>query len=138
MRVYFCTYADEYCDFGEYYVDRRCYTSRDAAERRAQRLGYDGNHAIVEEMELIDGRETERMVARLNVEHIVRVNTEVDNARLRTLAKALAVCLHNGTDCDDCPLPNIQTGERENDPLMACDSLYELLEECGIEVETYE
>lgn len=77
--------------------------------------------------------ENAKLVVKLNAEHIVRQNVEIENAKLRELASILCFCMQVHKQCDDCKL-NGAKGELVHDPLCACDGLHEILRELGIEV----
>lgn len=59
---------------------------------------------------------------------------ELENEKLRELAYIFCYCMHEGADCDGCKI-NGAEGEVTHDPLLACDGLYELLRELGVEVD---
>lgn len=44
MKVYACDCWDSLCDIGESSMDRRCYRTREDAEKRAKRLTYSEDH----------------------------------------------------------------------------------------------
>ena len=58
---------------------------------------------------------------------------EAQNAKLRELVHILCHCMNLHAKCDDCRL-NGSKGEIAHDKLCACDGLYKMLRELGIEV----
>lgn len=53
VRLYYCRIFDD-IGFGcEYTVDTKCYLTREAAQRRADRLAEDDYHVFVADIELV-------------------------------------------------------------------------------------
>ena len=66
--------------------------------------------------------------------HLIREQDMAENESLRELVHILCHCMDLHAKCDDCRL-NCSKGELVHDHLCACDGLYKMLRELGIEVD---
>lgn len=93
MKVYVCDTWDSLSDIGESIIDKRAYVTRDAAERRAERIrrsGYDEieEYARVIELELCaEPTDADRLIAERTVWYLHAQNVEAENAKLRELVR---------------------------------------------------
>lgn len=76
--------------------------------------------------------ENDKLVMRLNAEHLVRQNVERENAKLRELVRTFYHCTTSG-ECDECPING--GGPVHLMPDTICDTIHDRMRELGVEVD---
>ena len=107
MKVYVCDTWDSLSDIGESIIDKRAYVTRDAAERRAERIRRSGcdeieEYARVVELELCaEPTDADKLIAERTVWYLHARNVEAENAKLRkSLERAAGII---ADICGECP-----------------------------------
>lgn len=75
--------------------------------------------------------ENAKLIVKLNAEHIVRQNMEIENTKLRELMSVMAYCNQFRRDCDGCRMNGKAGTITER---AGCDELLDYLRDAGIEV----
>ena len=75
--------------------------------------------------------ENDKMVMKLNAEHLVRQNLAAENAKLRELVRTFYHCTTSG-ECDECPIND--GGPVHLMPDTICDTIHDRMRELGVEV----
>ena len=74
--------------------------------------------------------ENDKLVMKLNAEHLVRQNVERENAKLRELVRTLYHCTTSG-ECDECPING--GGPVHLMPDTICDTIHCRMRELGVD-----
>lgn len=74
--------------------------------------------------------ENDKLVMKLNAEHLVRQNMERENAKLRELVRTFYHCTTSG-ECDECPIND--GGPVHLMPDTICDTIHAHMHELGVD-----
>lgn len=74
--------------------------------------------------------ENDKLVMKLNTEHLVRQNVERENAKLRELVRTFYHCTTSG-ECDECPING--GGPVHLMPDTICDTIHDRMRELGVD-----